>query len=190
MGGSANSKSAGPRVIYPVGLNEYDQSVIIDLPELLHNSSSITTDKHPHLQIAIPLPTPEEPECTTPLLGGAHATPVDNIPKTPWKPKITLLAEVNDLLNWCLADDYDCKPEHSATGKEAATNADVPLPQKADVTTLLLDTSSQASVEEMEASLEINPIYISPTAVACSSHSDSPSIHLTELQADANLAAN
>ena len=41
--------SAGPRVIYPVGLNGSDQPVTIDLPELLHNGSSITTDKHPHL---------------------------------------------------------------------------------------------------------------------------------------------
>ena len=91
--------SAGPQVIYPVGLNGCDQSVIIDLPELLHSSSSITTDKHPHLQINIPLPTPEEPEHTTLPLGGVHATPIDTIPKTPWKPRITLTAEVDDLLN-------------------------------------------------------------------------------------------
>ena len=91
--------SAGPRVIYPVGLNGCNQSVTIDLPELLHSSSSITTDKHPHLQINIPLPTPEEPECTTLLLGRVPATPIDNIPKTLWKPRITLMAEVNDLIN-------------------------------------------------------------------------------------------
>ena len=41
--------SAGPQVIYPVGLNGCDQSVTIDLPELLHSGSSITTDEHPHL---------------------------------------------------------------------------------------------------------------------------------------------
>ena len=53
-----------------------------------------------------------------------------------------------------------------------------------------LDTSSQASVEEMETSLESNPINVySPTA-AGSNHSDSPMIDLTELQVDANLAAN
>ena len=91
--------STGPQVIYPVGLNGCNQSVTINLPEPLHSSSSITTDKHPHLQIDIPLPTPEEPECTTPLLGGVHATPVDNIPKTLWKPRITLKAEVNDSIN-------------------------------------------------------------------------------------------
>ena len=104
MGRSANSKSASsyparPQVIYPVGLNGCDQSVIIDLLEAMHSSSSVTTDEHPHLQINIPLPTPEEPEHTTLPLGGVHATPADTIPKTPWKPRITLMAEVDDLLN-------------------------------------------------------------------------------------------
>ena len=42
----------------------------------------------------------------------------------------------------------------------------------------------------METSLESNPINIYPPTAACSSHSDSPTIDLTELQADANLAAN
>ena len=82
-----------------MGLNRCDQLVIIDLPELLHSGSSITTDEHPHLQIDIALPTPEEPEHTTPPLGRVHATPVHTIPKTPWKPRITLMAEVDDLLN-------------------------------------------------------------------------------------------
>ena len=91
--------SAGPRVIYPVGLNGCDQLVTVDLPELLHSGSSITTDEHPHLQIDIPLPTPGEPEHTTLPLGRASGTPVDNIPKTIWKPRITLTAEVNDLIN-------------------------------------------------------------------------------------------
>ena len=73
--------------------------VTIDLPELLHSGSSVTTDEHPHLQIDIPLPTPEESEHTTLLLGGVHATPLDNIPKTLWKPRITLTAEDYDLID-------------------------------------------------------------------------------------------
>ena len=56
--------STRPRVIYPVGLNGCNQSVTIDLPEPLHSGSSITNDEHPHLQIDIPLPTPEGPEQT------------------------------------------------------------------------------------------------------------------------------
>ena len=173
-----------------MGLNGCNQSVIIDLLELLHGGSSITTDKHPHLQINIPLPTPEEPECTTLPLGRVHATPVDTMPKTPWKPRITLTAEVNDLLNRGMADNYNCKPEHSTMGEEAATGTDIPLPQKAEVPAPPLDTSSQASVEEMETSLESSPINVYPPMATCSSCSDSPKIDLTELQADANLAAN
>ena len=165
-------------------MNGYNQSVIIDLLEPLHSGSSVTTDEHPNLQIDIPLPTPKEPECTTLLLGGAPATPVDAIPKTPWKPRITLMAEVNDLLNQGMADDYNCKPEHSTMGEEAAMGTDIPLPQKAEVPAPPLDTSSQASVEEMETSLEINPIYVYPPMATCRYHSDSPMIDLTELQAD------
>ena len=99
------------------------------------------------------------------------------------------MAEVNDLLNWDMADNYNCKSEHSAMGKEAATEADMPLPPKSEVPAPLLDTSSQASVEEVEAFLESNPINVSPTVATCSSHSDSPMVDLTELQEDANLAA-
>ena len=75
-------------------------------------------------------------------------------------------------------------------GEEAAAGTDIPLPQKAEVPAPPLDTSSQASVEEMETSLESNPINVYPPMAACSSHSDSPMIDLMELQADANLAAN
>ena len=102
----------------------------INLPGPLHSGSSVTTDEHPHLQIDIPLPTPEEPECTTPPLGGVPGTPIDNIPKTLWKPRITLMAEVNDLINRGMADDYDHEPEHSTTGEEAAAGADVLPPQR------------------------------------------------------------
>ena len=47
--------SARPQVIYAVGLKGGDQSVTITLPELLHSSSSVTTDEHPHMRIDIPL---------------------------------------------------------------------------------------------------------------------------------------
>ena len=75
-------------------------------------------------------------------------------------------------------------------GEEAATEADVfPLP-KVEVSAPPLDTSSQASIEEVEISQESNPINIYSPKAAGSNCSDSPMIDLTELQADANLAAN
>ena len=130
-----------------MGLNGGDQLVIIDLLEPLHSSSSITTDEHPHLQIDIPLPTAEEPEHTTLPLGGAPATPSNTIPKTPWKPRITLLAEVTDLLDQGMANDYNRESEHSMMGEEVAMEVDLPQPQKAEFLMPPLDTSSQGSVE-------------------------------------------
>ena len=99
----------------------YQNHCIVALASLLMNT---------HLQIDIPLPTPEEPECTNLPLGRVHATPAATTPETPWKPRITLMAEVNDLLNQGMADDYNCKSEHSTTGKEAATEADMPHPRR------------------------------------------------------------
>ena len=90
-----------------MGFNGGNQLVTIDLPELLHSGSSITTDEHSYMRIDIPLPTPEEPECTTLPLGGTHAALAATTPKTPWKPRITLMARVNDLLNRGMADDYN-----------------------------------------------------------------------------------
>ena len=100
------------------------------------------------------------------------------------------MAEVNDLLNQGMADNYSHESEHSAMGKEATTEADMPLPPKAEVPAPPLDTSSQTGVEEVEASLESIPINVSPTMAPCSSRSDSPMVDLMGLQEDANLAAN
>ena len=77
--------SAGPQVIYPVGLNGNDQPVTVTLPELLHSGTSVTTTEHPHLRIDIPVLPPEEPGCTTLPLGRMHAIPAATSPKTPLK---------------------------------------------------------------------------------------------------------
>ena len=74
--------SAGPRVIYLVGLNGHDQSVTINLPGLLHSGSSVTTDEHP-CKINIPSPTPEEQDHANLPLGGVHTTLAVAMPKTP-----------------------------------------------------------------------------------------------------------
>ena len=182
--------STGPQVIYPVDLNGGNQPVTINLPEPLHSSSSITTNEHPHMRIDIPLLSPEEPEHTTLPLGRVHIIPAATTSKTPWKPRISLTAEVNDLLKWGMADNSSCESEHSAMGKAAAAEAVMSLSHKAEVPAPPVDTSSQSSVEEGEASLESNPVNISPTVATYSSCSDSPTVDLTELQTDANLATD
>ena len=83
-----------------------------------------------------------------------------------------------------MTEDNDHEPEHSAVAKEFATETDTSPPPKMEAPALPLDTSSQASVAEMEASMESNPIHDSPTAVAYCSHTDSPTMDLSELQAD------
>ena len=119
-----------------------------------------------------------------------HATLAIATPKTPWKPRVTLMAEVDGLLTRGMTEDYDHEPEHSAMVKEPATKADRSPPPKMEVPALPLDTSSQVSVAEMETSMENNPVCNSPTPVAYSSHSDRPTMDLPELQADAHLALN
>ena len=182
--------SGGPQVVYPVGLNGGNQPVTITLSELLHSGSSITTNKHPYTRIDLPPLSLEEPGCTTQPLGRVHGIPVATTPKTPWKPRISLMAEVNGLLKWDMADDSSRESEHSSTEKAAAAEAVMFLPHKAEVPALPIDTSCQASVEEGEASLECNPVKVSPTMAAYSSCSGSPTVDLMELQMDANLAAN
>ena len=119
-----------------------------------------------------------------------HTIPAATTPKTPWKPRISLTAEVDDLLKQGMADDSSHESEHSATGKVAAVEAVMSLSHKSEVPAPPVDTSSQASMEEGEASLESNPVNISPIAATYSSHSGSPTVDLTELQMDANLAAD
>ena len=142
------------------------------------------------MRIDIPLLSPEEPECTTPPLGRAHAIPSATTPKTLWKPRISLMAEVDDLLKWGMVGDSSHESKHSALEKAAAVEAVMSLSHKAEVPALPIDTSSQASAEEGEASLESNPVNVSPTAAAYSSCSGSPMVDLMELQMDTNLAGN
>ena len=140
--------------------------------------------------INIPLISPEEPECTTLPLGGVYPIPAITMPKTPWKPRITLRAEVDALLKQGMADYSSCESEHSTIEKAAAADAVISLSHKVEVSVPPIDTSSQVSVEEGEAFLESNPVNVSPTMAAYSSCSGSPMVDLTELQMDTNLAAD
>ena len=100
------------------------------------------------------------------------------------------MAEVNDLLKWGMLDKSSRESEHSAAEKAAAAEAVMSLYHKVEVPAPPIDTSSQASMEEGEASLESNPVNVSSTAATYSSCSGSPTVDLTELQMDANLAAD
>ena len=164
--------------------------VTINLPKLLHTGSSVTTDEHPYIKVNIPMPIPEERDHACLPLGEKCDIPTINQPKTPWKPRVTLMAEVNDLLDRGMMDNYDQELEHSAMEEVPTTEADASPPLKMDITVLPLDTSSQASAAETEASVGSNPISILTMAATHSSQSSSLIVELSKLQSDAHMAVH
>ena len=180
--------SAGPSVVFPIELKGGNQSVTIDLPKSFHTGSSITTDEYPYIEVNIPTSILEEQDCTSLPLGGKHNISTITQSKTPWKPRVTLMVEVNDLIDWGITDNYDQKSEHFVMEEVPTTEADTSLPLKMDMTVLPLDTSFQASAAEMEASMESNPIGTLLTAATHSSQSSSPITELSKLQSDVHLA--
>ena len=138
--------STGPSVVFAIELSGGDQSVTINLPKSLHTGSSVTTDEYPpYVEVNIPMPILEEQECASPPLGGKHDTPTITQPKTPWKPRVTLTVEVNDLIDWGMMVNYDQELEHSVMVEVPAIEADASLPLKMEMPVLPFDTSSQAS---------------------------------------------
>ena len=97
--------SDGPLVVFPTELNGGDQSVTIDLPESLHTGSSVTTDKYPYIEVNIPTLVPEEQGHANLPLGKKQDSATTDQSKTPWKPRITLIAEMNDLIDWGMTDN-------------------------------------------------------------------------------------
>ena len=160
------------------------------LPKSLHTGSSITTDKYPYIKVNIPTLIPEEQSHANLPLGKKQDSATTDQSKVPWKPRITLMAEITNLVDWGMTDNYEQELDHSAAAEVPSTEADTSPPLKREKPILLLDTHSQTSTAETEASGESNPAGASPTAVAHSSHSSSPIAHLSKLQSDAHLAVN
>ena len=117
------------------------------------------------MRIDIPPPPLEEPECMALPVDEVHTIPAANSPKTPPKPRVSIAAEVHDLLTWAMADASSCKPEHSPIGKVATVEAVASPPQKSEASPQLVDTFSQASMEEAETSLEGLPVNMSPLSL-------------------------
>ena len=95
-----------------------------------------------------------------------------------------MTAEVNHLLDQAITETSSGKSEQSSLEKIITEDP----PQKSQVTVPPVDTSSQASIEEAEGSLEDIPTNISPIAAIYSSRSASPLVDPSELQANANRA--
>ena len=74
-----------------------------------------------------------------------------------------------------------CKSEQSSLEKITTAAVTTSPPQKSEVTVPPVNTSSQASIEEMEGSLEDIAANISPIAAVYSSRSASPPVDPSEL---------
>ena len=122
--------STGPSVVFPMELNQGNQSVTIDLPESLHMGSSVITDEYPYIEVNIPTLVPKEQGNANSPLGKKCNTATADQPKTSWKPRITLLAEVNGLISRGMMDDYDQESEHSAMAEVPSTEAVTHHPQR------------------------------------------------------------
>ena len=99
--------STRPSVVFPMELNQGNQSVTTDLPESLHMGSSVINDEYPYIEVNIPTLVPEEQDNANLPLGKKCNTATADQPKTSWKPRITLTAEVKDLISQGMTDDYD-----------------------------------------------------------------------------------
>ena len=180
--------STAPQVVYPIGLNGHNEPIITTLPEPLSSSISIINSKHLYLKIDIP--PMEEPDTKALPIGEVTTILITSPCKYPPKLEGSMAAEVNDLLDQAMTEVSSCESENSSTGKITTVAVITSPPQKSEVSLQLIDTSSQASVEEAEASLEDIPTNISPIATAYSSRSVSPPVDPSELWANANRAIN
>ena len=178
--------SAGQSVIFPVELNGGDQAVTINLSGPLHTGTSVTNNKHPCIEVNIPLPAMEIGGCTMLPQGKQHDALMVTIPKTPWKPRITLTEEIHELAARGMTDNYDRELEHSITA-DHATQVEASPPEGMEELVLPLDTSSQTSVKGTEASIESNPVEATLVALAHGGRSDSP---VQDLQLEVHLAIN
>ena len=104
----------------------------------------------------------------TPTQGGQQDTFPATIPKTPWKPRIALATQVTKLLDRGMTNNYDWESEHSIMA-DHATQAETSPTQKTEELLLPLETSSQTSVDGMDASIESTPADATLITVVCSS---------------------
>ena len=151
--------SVGPQVVYPSGLNGHDEPIITTLPEPLSSSVSIIASEHPYLEINIP-PKGESDTKVLPI-GKASIIQTTNPHKSSPNPEGSMTAEVNHLLDQAITEASSCKSKQSSLEKITTAAVTMSPPQKSEVTVPPVDTSSQASIKEVEGSLEDIPTNIS-----------------------------
>ena len=109
--------SDGPLVVFPTELNGEDQSVTICLPESLHTGSRVTTDEYPYIKVNFPTLIPEEQSHANLPLGEKQDSATTDQSKVPWKPRITLMVEITNLVDRGMTDNYEQESDHSNVQK-------------------------------------------------------------------------
>ena len=101
-----------------------------------------------------------------------------------------MTTEFSNLLSQAALEASSCESKHSSPRRPTTAVVLMTLPWKSEGPLQAVDTSSQVSVEEAEASLEDIATNISPIAAVSRSRSVSPSVDLAELWTNANRALN
>ena len=96
--------------------------------------------------------------------------------------------EVSNLLSQAVLEACSCGTEHSPPRRPTPAVVPMTPPQKPEGPLWPVDTSSQASIKEAEASLEDIPASISPIAAISRTGSVTPPVDIIELQANAKKA--
>ena len=146
--------AAGPQVVYPIGLNGQDEPIITTLPDLLGSNISLITSEHNYLEIDIPLPPMEEPDRKMLPLKDIPTVLETSPPKSHLKPEDTITMDVSNLLSQAVLEVSSCESQQSPPRRPTTAVVLMSLPQRPEGLLPPANTSSQASIEEGEASLE------------------------------------
>ena len=164
-----------PQVVYPIGLNGQDEPIITSLQEPLASGVSLTVSEYIYLRIDIPSPPVEEPDQKIPPLGEVSIILVASSHKSPLKSKGSMTMDVSNLLSQVMLEASSCEFKHSSPRSPTPVVVLMTLPWKPEGPPWPVDTSSQASIKEVEASLQDIPSNISQIAAISRTGSITPS---------------
>ena len=162
--------------------------IITTLPELLASGVSLTTGEYIYLGIDIPSLPVEELDQKIPPFGEVSTILLASPHKSPPKSEGSMTTEVSSLLSQAMLEASSCGSEHSSPRRPTPAVVLRTPTWKPDGPLWPVDTSSQVSVEEVEASLEDIPTSISPITAISRTGSVTPLVDVVELWANANKA--
>ena len=152
---------------------------------------SLAAGKPVYLEIDIPPPPVEEPEQKVPPLGEVSTIIIASPPKSTlskFEGEGSMTREVRDFLSRVILEMSGHRSKTSTPRRPHPAVILMPPSHQPKELLQLVDTSSQASAEMAEASLEGIPTSISPITVTSRMESITPPVDAMELCANANKA--